>query len=130
MSGVFDWFGLCEDLPPNPYPFRLRVVIPIHIPPRDPRFEMCRAMGSAWIDSIMNGRPVDLPVPSELTFIFPEHHLTIHEQQRFLTALAAHPDTGKVARVDIVTQSVQIIQTVPAESLVKVYPSDEETADE
>lgn len=98
------------------HPFMVRVGCVKMAAPRHERFEYFREMGSADIDRVFNGESFHLAYPT-LTFFFPERHMSVHEQQRFMYELARHPDADSIERVDLITSSPLIIGGFKAQSI-------------
>ena len=74
--------------------------------PRDPMWEYMIEIGSGHINDIFDSKIL----PSgTLSFIFPERHLSVHEQQRFISAIEDLPGIEKITQIDIITSSALII---------------------
>lgn len=73
-------------------------------PPRHPYFDFTREMGSSFLPDLFNntGRKLE----GNITFVFPERHLNVSEQQRFTVELSKHLGLDSV---DIITSSPLII---------------------
>lgn len=84
------------------YKFPVRVGCVKMAAPRHERFEFVREMGYTDIDRVFNKKPFGKDV---LTFVFPERHMSVHEQQAFMARLNDHPDAANLKRVDILTSS-------------------------
>jgi predicted ATPase len=105
------------------YPFGVRVGVIKMAAPRHERFEFIREMGLGDIDRVFNKRSFNKDV---LTFVFPERHMSVHEQQAFMARLEEHPDANKIKRVDILTSSPLLISSFHAEMLrIVTHPDDE-----
>jgi hypothetical protein len=100
------------------FPFRVRVVVIRARPPRDPYFEYFRDIGMLSIEKALYDKPglADKP-ESNLMFFFPERHMSVQEQQMFMSMLANHHQTGNIAHVDIVTSNPLILSDFRAEQI-------------
>lgn len=104
------------------YPFFVRVGCVKMAAPRHPRFEYIKELGSGIIDNIFTGREL----PSFMTLVFPERHMSVHEQQQLMIAVLANPGVSKVKQVDILTSSPLIIGNFHRESIrILTWPDDE-----
>lgn len=74
--------------------------------PRHPRFDYFLGMGTAAIDQLFNSGNLESDI---LTFVFPERHMSVHEQQKFTWAIDKHKDVSKIKRIDMLTSSPLII---------------------
>jgi hypothetical protein len=92
--------------PDDIYPFMVRVGCVKMAAPRHERFEYFLEMGRTDIDRVFDGRPFN---KSTLTFVFPERHMGVHEQQAFMDTLTKHPHVDEVKRVDVITSSPLLI---------------------
>ena len=59
-------------------------------------------MGVPHIESVLKHKPIN---STHLTFVFPEAHMSVHEEQRFMYELNKHPEADKIEQVDILTKS-------------------------
>ena len=84
----------------NLYPFLARVGVCKYRPPRHPFFEYLKHLGVANIDSVLNHTG---KLSGSLTFVFPERHLSVHEQRSFMYQLIRHPTVDKISQLDIIT---------------------------
>jgi hypothetical protein len=102
-----EWLGDIEaNTPENTLPFGVRVGCVKMASPRDSRFDIIRDLGSNLLDDIFSGKPL----PSgELTFIFPERHMSLHEQKGLMSKLSSHPSAGDISLVNIITSSPFIV---------------------
>jgi hypothetical protein len=82
--------------------------------PRHERFDFIREMGYADIERVFSGAPFNKDV---LTFVFPERHMSVHEQHSFMSVLNKHPDAANLKRVDILTSSPIQISSFHAEMI-------------
>ena len=71
--------------------------------PRHERFEFIREMGRGVIDRLFKG---EAELTGTITFVFPERHMSVHEQQGMMSILARHKE---VTQVDIITSSPLLI---------------------
>ncbi len=99
------------------YPFWLRVGCVKAAPPRHERFAFLLEMGSSQIDDVFQGNSLR---SADLTFVFPERHMSVHEQYCFMSALKKHPDakSGKIKTVDILTSSAIMISNFHREQIL------------
>lgn len=115
MGSPLDWF--IEAFPKEPVESQkrdipniwFRVGVMKDIPPTDSRFEYCLDMGMPNIEKILFHEPLNLD--GELTFVFPERHMTVHDEHGFVYMLVKHPQirAAKMTIVDIVTKSPLLI---------------------
>ena len=97
------------------YPFKIRCGIIVYRPPRHEFFQWIKEMGAADIESIFKG---DLFDPSEiLTFVFPEAHMSVHEEREFMIYLKNHPEVDKIKQIDILTKSPMLISSFTKEMI-------------
>lgn len=82
--------------------------------PRHERFDMIREFGIVDINNLFEGREFS---SSELTFVFPERYMSMHEQHAFMAALEKHPHFSKVKKLDIITSSALILGSFRRESI-------------
>jgi hypothetical protein len=125
LANVIDsWLG---DIDPNEakklYPFGWRVGCVKMASPRDKRFDMLRDSGMNLLDKVFNND--ELP-EGHLTFIFPERHMGVHEQQAFTHALSKHKSANKITQVDLITSSPLIIGGFNRESILILTWDDDE----
>jgi hypothetical protein len=119
------WLG---DIDPNEaknlYPFGWRVGCVKMASPRHERFDMIRETGMSLLDKVFNND--DLP-EGQLTFIFPERHMGVHEQQAFTHALSKHKDASKITEVDLITSSPLVISGFNRENIrILTWDDDEQ----
>ena len=80
-------------------------------------------MGMGHIDPILYHEKFD--PPEILTFIFPEAHMSVHEEHAFMYKLARHPEVDQIKQVDIITKSPMIVGNFRAEMVrVVTWPED------
>lgn len=123
---IEEWLG---DIKPedqahrNTYPFVVRVGCVKMAAPRHERFEFIREMGSGLLDRVFGGiTDFRKELTGTVTFIFPERHMSVHEQQSMMSALAKHT---KVTQVDIITSSPLIIGSFHKEMIrILTWPDD------
>lgn len=96
------------------YPFDLRVGCVKMAAPRHERFDFVRDMGADLIDSVFTGKPF---TGTQLTFVFPERHLGVHEQQAFMQALLQNPNIKNIKSLDLITSSALIIGNFSRDSI-------------
>ena len=79
-------------------------------------FDFIREMGGAQIEDVFQGRPLN---SEHLTFVFPERHMGVREQQAFMLKLATHPDAmaGKIKTMDMLTSSAMMISSFHREQI-------------
>lgn len=96
------------------YPFTLRVAVIQSRPPRHNYFEFTRDLGSGLMDKIfMNRTGMTKGPDTKLVFVFPERHMSVHEQRGFMNALVNHQEVDHIIHVDIVTSSPIILSDFP-----------------
>ena len=130
LSDKFDeWLGgihyTKDDECAKTYPFWVRVGCVKVAPPRHERFEYIREMGAAQIEDVMQGNPLN---SEHLTFVFPERHMSIHEQSTFMLKLAIHPDarSGKIKTVDMLTSCPLMISSFHREQILILQWEDDD----
>ena len=116
INGTFnEWLG---DINPNDakdyYSFGWRVGCVKMAAPRHERFDLIRELGVKFIDAVFAN--TDLP-EGELAFMFPERHMSVHEQQSFTAALNAHKDAHGITCVDLITSSPLVIGSFKRDSI-------------
>jgi hypothetical protein len=110
--------AMLGDVKPNKgdlYPFNVRVGVVKFRPPRHEFFEYIQYMGKLEIGPILYH--VKFDPASFLTFVFPEAHMSVHEERMFTYKLSNHPEVGQIENVDIITKSPMIIGSFKAESI-------------
>ena len=106
------------------YPFKVRVGVVKYRPPRHEFFEFIRDMGSVHISPILKGEPLN---SGNLTFVFPERWMSVHDQQAFMHKLVQHPEANKIEQVDIITSSPLIVGNFRRETIrILEWPDDKE----
>lgn len=106
------------------YPFFVRVGVVKYRPPRHAFFEYFRDMGFTHIEPILYHKKFD--IPSHLTFVFPERHLSVHEQQHFMHRIVNHPQVGKIKSFDMITSSALMVSDFMTDMLrILTWPEDE-----
>ncbi len=110
-----EWLGKINYTKDSVYPFRVRVGCVKAAPPRHERFEFIREMGAGKIDAVFDGSPLG---SDDLTFVFPERHMSVHEQQAFMSKLTKHPDADKIRTVDMITSSPLLIGNFVREQIL------------
>lgn len=122
-----EWLG---DIDPNAskpiYSFGWRVGCVKMASPRHERFDFIRETGANLIDAVFNNQ--SLPA-GKLSFIFPERHMGVHEQQAFTHALSKHKDVGNITQIDLITSSPIIIGGFRRESIRILTWSDDSKHD-
>ena len=88
------------------YPFMVRVGCVKMAAPRHERFDFYREMGYGDIARVFDGSRFG---KSYLTFFFPERHMSVHEQQAFMSTLTKHPHVDEITHMDLVTSSPLLI---------------------
>ena len=120
-----EWLGDISDedsMTGDTYPFKVRVGCVKMAAPRHERFDMMLEMGSALIDKVFNGEPF---MTDSILFMFPERHMSVHEQQSFMSALTKHPDVSKIKQIDIMTSSPLLISNFHKEMIrILTWPDD------
>ena len=104
------------------YPFELNVYIQRRPHMRDDNLEMVSYVGRSILDQIFDQERVDDSV-TYAKFYFPERWMNIVEERSLFNRLEKYCPNLK--RVDIITQSVYIIQCTPAGS-AKIMCSEDE----
>jgi len=96
------------------YPFFVRVGVCKYRPPRHPIFEMVLELGYGYIENVLyhTGK-----LSKHLTFVFPERHISVHEQHAFMAQFESHPNVGIVKQVDIITSCPLLISQFYGESI-------------
>jgi len=98
------------------YKFWIRVGVVKAAPARHERFEFIREMGYCDIDAVFAGTPLS---SEHLTFVFPERHMSVHEQQAFMSVLNKHPDvkSGKILTMDMLTSGALMVGSFHKEQI-------------
>lgn len=106
------------------YPFKVRVGIAKYRPPRHEFFDFIRDMGSGHISSVLKREPLN---SGNLTFVFPERWMSVHEQRAFMLKLSRHPEADKIEQVDIITSSALMVGDFRREMIrILEWPDDKE----
>lgn len=110
-----EWLG---DIDPNSdessYPFGLRVGCVKMASPRHSRFDFVRDMGAELLDKLFNNEPIN---DTTIVLMFPERHLSVHEQSSIMLRLKQHVSANDIEQVDIVTSSPLIVGNFKRESI-------------
>lgn len=107
------------------YPFFVRVGVVKYRPPRHSYFEWIREMGATLLDPLIYHKKIDMP--ESLTFVFPERHLSVHEQQHFMYRIVNHPQVDKIKSIDIITSSPLVVSDFMSDMIrILTWPADEE----
>jgi len=83
--------------------------------PRDPMWEYMIEIGRGFINDIFDSKKI--PGSGDIAFVFPERYLSVHEQQRFVTALEDLPGSESITCVDIITSSPLLISSFHSEQI-------------
>jgi len=116
QRSMFD--EMLGDVAPNKgdiFPFNVRVGVVKYRPPRHDFFEFIQYMGKLDIDPILYHEKFD--PASFLTFVFPEAHMSVHEEQMFTYKLSNHPEVDQIENVDIITKSPMIVGSFRSEMI-------------
>jgi len=97
----------------NIYPFKVRCGVIKYRPPRHEFFQWIKEMGAGDIEAIIKGESFN--PSSTLTFVFPEAHMSVHEEREFTVFLKNHPEVDKIKQVDILTKSPMLISSFTRE---------------
>ncbi len=121
---INEWIG---DIDPNAakpsYPFGVRVGCVKMASPRHERFDFVRDMGADIIVKLFNNEPINTPNP---TLMFPERHLSVHEQSSMMMRLTQHVSASNFESIDIITSSALIIGNFNRETIrILTWPDDE-----
>lgn len=102
-----DWLGDInpEEAKPS-FPYGVRVGCVKMASPRHERFDLIRDAGAELLDKIFNNEPITDTCP---VLMFPERHLSVHEQQSLMARMNDHVSASNFERVDIITSSPLII---------------------
>jgi len=105
------------------YPFMVRVGVVKYRPPRHESFEWFRSMGSAHLEPLIYHKKVSMP--KHLTFMFPERHLSVHEQQQFMSRILKHPQVDEIKQIDIITSCALMVSDYSKEMIrIITWPED------
>lgn len=108
----------------NLYPFKCRVGVIKYRPPRHTFFEYIINMGANDIQPILYHE--EFGMPSQLTFVFPEAHMSVHEERSFMYQLSRHPQVGELQQMDLITKSPMMVGDFKADMIrVLTWPEDE-----
>jgi len=124
MTNVADlmneWLGNIED--DERLPFKLRVGCVKMAAPRHERFEYLINMGRSDVDRVFENKQF---YSKNLTFVFPEQFMGVHEQQSFMNCLISNVYIDAVESVDIITSSPLLIGNIHREHImVLTWPDD------
>jgi len=111
IKNIFDeWLGDIEYSADSNtgklYPFFVRVGCVKMAAPRHERFEYVLNIGVPDIDKVFSGNPFR---KHDLTFVFPERFMSVHEQRGLMHTLTKHPNVKSIKTVDILTSSPILI---------------------
>jgi len=90
--------------------------------PRHERFDLLRDIGSELINSVFENKEIKKVNP---IFFFPERHLSVVEQQAFISALKNHRNSKDFLNIDIITSSPLIIGNFQRESILILQWNDD-----
>lgn len=96
------------------YPFQVRFGCVKMAAPRHERFDIVRDIGTNIIDKIFNRESIN---ESHLFFVFPERHLSVHEQQTFMYNLIRNPNIKNIKSVDIISSSPLMVSDFHREQI-------------
>lgn len=106
------------------YPFFVRLGCVKYRPPRHEFFDYFREMGSQDLIPIIYHKKVRMP--SHLVLIFPERHLSVHEQQSMMSRINSHPQVDELKQVDIITSCPLIVSDfLNYMCVILTWPDDE-----
>lgn len=108
--------------PYGTYPFEIRVRVQRRPHMRDPNLEMVMHMGTTVLRQIFDEERVD-PTITSVVMYFPERWMNIVEERSLWVRLEKYCPNLK--KVDIMTQSVYILQCTRAENIQIVASQDE-----
>lgn len=106
----------------NQYPFTIKLLVQRRPHMRDDNLEMVMHMGTRVLRQIFDEMRVDETV-ERLTMYFPERWMNIVEERSLWDRLAKY--CPKLKSVEIMTQSVYLIQMTRAENVLIVSSEDE-----
>lgn len=116
------------DYPPDSsagklYPFFVRVGCVKRRPPRHEFFEYFLEVGAGDIEKVLYHAPLRGP---SLSFVFPERHMGVAEQQAFMYNMEKHPRISKIKTVDIITSAPLIVGSFMRDHIrILTWPDDE-----
>lgn len=96
------------------YPFDIRVGCVKMAAPRHERFDFIREFGASELNGIFTGKPFTV---NSLLLVFPERHLSVHEQQCLMSAIVRNSAVGNLKSVDIITSSPLIVGNFGRDSI-------------
>lgn len=105
------------------YPFGWRVGCVKMCSPRHERFDFVRDMGADLLDKVFNNVPIS---QTHITFMFPERHMSVHEQQAFTYALSRHQSKDTIEQIDLITSSPLIMSSFKRDYINILTWSDDE----
>ena len=110
----------------NLYPFKCRVGVIKYRPPRHEFFEYIRYLGVNDIQPILYHEK--FAMPSQLTLVFPESHMSVHEERSFMFQLSRHPQVDELKQMDLITKSPMMVGDFKADMIrVLTWQKDEES---
>jgi len=95
--------------------FDCKVIISRNIPPRDERFDYICDVGGAIISDIFGKQEQSLE--GSLLFVFPERHMSVHEQRSFMCQIEDHKNRKNLKEVCLITSSALIISAFVKECI-------------
>ena len=97
------------------YPFKVRVGCIRRRPPRHKFFEFILDLGRLDVEKILEKK--SLGTKTELTLVFPERWMGVHEQRSLMSNLLEHQDVVQLKQVDILTSSPLLISSFMKEHI-------------
>jgi len=108
----------------NLYPFKCRVGVIKYRPPRHEFFQFIMTLGHNAIHPILYHEKFSMP--SQLTLVFPESQMSVHEERSFMYQLTRHPQVGELQQMDLITKSPMMVGDFKADMIrVVTWPEDE-----
>ena len=115
VQSLDSWFeNICQGFEGDHYiydgvksHYKLRVMIAgYRVTPRHSTFDLLLDIGSQLIAPLLYHKEIR---STHIFFVFPERHMSVHEQHNFLSQIAKHPQAHNLERVDIVTQNPLVV---------------------
>ena len=83
---------------------RFRASVIKRRPSRHREFDSIRELGSCLVSGVLERKAMS----GNILFVFPERHMAMFEQQKFINDLIENPTASEINQVDIITSSPMI----------------------
>lgn len=122
LFGEKEWPKERSDSEKRIYPeFRVKLCVIKYRNPRHEYFQFGIDMGLSNIDKVFNKEPLS----GQLTFVFPERWMSVHEQSAFMLYLKQNPTAHEITGVDMITSCPMMVSSFTSESIrICTFPDD------